>query len=125
MFLSFCISISISDYLGGSLISGFFERDLVLEEDGPGEGSLVTLRGKLPCSFLFPSLPGCRIRVVFGSFINHTKICVPRRVVSLLSLGSKFMFPAFTHLSLYDREMKWEELRMKLINLGYPLQYMV
>lgn len=119
------LSIYFSDLLGGSLISGFFERDLVLEEGGNSGGNMVTLRGKLPCSFLFPSLPGCRVRAVLRSFINHTKICVPPRVVSLLSLGSKFMFPAFTLLSLYDQEVKWEELEMKLINLGYPIQYMV
>lgn len=96
-----------------------YERDvfLTLPTDHQKPGESVLLRGKFPHHFLTSR---ANISSVEGSFRNLTNLVIPTAVSIFLSLGPKFMLPAFTNLSKETIANDWDRILSELKRAEYP-----
>lgn len=95
------------------------ERDLLFPfpTEHPAHGASILLRGKFPNN-LSDRRQG--IPLVKGSFRNLTNLVIPAIVTSFLSLGPKFMLPAFTNLNEETVTDEWERILDELVRAEYP-----
>lgn len=96
-----------------------YERDvfLTLPIDHQNTGENVLLRGKFPDLL---STSRSSILSVEGSFRNLTNLVIPKSVSTFLSLGPKFMLPAFTNLSETTVIDDWDCIIEELKRAEYP-----
>lgn len=99
-----------------------YERDDCVEyPDGhPLSGTRARVRGKFPDVSTFKCTRRQMIKGVSGAFRNTTTLIVPPAVSTFLSLGPKFMLPAFTLMHPVDKLNTWDEMLDQLTRAEYP-----
>lgn len=98
--------------------SSIYDRDIFVDSTSKAIGPPI-VRGSFPAEQSLPDVKRPHIRAVPRGFANLTSLQVPEGVSILLSLGPKFMLPAYTLFCGEERKSMWEEMLYELERAGY------